>query len=110
MVDQIRVVGHPEVLSAAKEKVKKHQKAWDFIEEWLEVSMSPSVIYILNDEHYYLTQNTPSQEFLVWGTFYLGDTRDSVIAYESVKYLTSENATQGTSDFDLLKSAMEWLI
>ena len=55
-VDGIRVVSHPEVQDAAIERVKKLQQGWDFVEEWLEVPITPSVIYILNDEHYYLTR------------------------------------------------------
>ena len=35
-VDEIRVVGHPEVLKGAKETIEKYQKAWNFIEDWLE--------------------------------------------------------------------------
>ena len=48
-VDQIRVVGSSEVLNGAKATIEKYQKGWDFIEDWLEVPMTPSVIYILNN-------------------------------------------------------------
>ncbi len=47
-VEQIRVVGHPEVLKGAKEKIEQYQKGWDFIEDWLDVPMTPLVIYILD--------------------------------------------------------------
>ena len=65
-LDQIRVVAHADVLNGAKATIEKYQKGWGFIEDWLEVPMMPSVIYILNNEHYYQTLQTPNQEFLVW--------------------------------------------
>ncbi|WP_342429256.1 hypothetical protein [Neobacillus sp. FSL H8-0543] len=110
MVDGIRVVGHPDVLNGTKETIKEYQKTWNFIENWLEVPMTPEVIYILNDDHYYLAKNTPSQEFLIWGADNLGDTRDSVISYEVVEYLTADYSTSDYDDFSLLEKSMEWAI
>ncbi len=115
-VDGIRVVSHPEVQDAAIERVKKLQQGWDFVEEWLEVPITPSVIYILNDEHYYLSRYASSKEFLVWGTAKLrntdsiGNTGDSVLAYEIIELLTREYPTSEASSFDIIRVAMEWLI
>ncbi|QUW20783.1 ABC transporter ATP-binding protein [Sporosarcina sp. Marseille-Q4063] len=108
-VDQIRVVGHPEVLKSVGETIGEYQKTWNFIEEWLEVSMTPEVIYILNDEHSYLTRHTPSQEFLVWGNGYLGDTRESTIAYSAIHYLVDFTLDRST-DLHLLNELVEWSI
>ena len=109
-VDGIRVVSHPEVLDAAKERVEKLQKGWDFVEEWLEVPVTPSVIYVLNDEHYYLNQYARSKDFLVWNTGEPGNTEDSVLAYEIVELVTRESPTWEASSFDGIRVAMEWLI
>lgn len=109
-VDEIRVVSHPEVQDAARERVKKYQQGIEFIEEWLEVPITPSVIYILNDAHYYLTQSTLSTEFLVWNPLDLGNIGDSVLAYEIVKHLTGKDIAPGSGNFDMVKVAMEWLI
>ncbi|MEK3886423.1 ABC transporter permease [Bacillus sp. FSL K6-3431] len=110
-VDQIRLVGHPEVLNGAKKVIKKYQEAWNFIEDWLDIPMTPSIIYILNDDHYYLTRSTPSQDFLVW---YAGDLKyveDSIIAYRAVDYLTSEHRTWDMeNDLYLLNQVITWSI
>ena len=111
MVDQIRVIGHPEVLNGAKEAIENYQKGWNFIEEWLEVPMTPEVIYILNNEHSHLTRFTPSQEFLVWATDYLGYADDSMIVYGVVDYLISYNISWDRStDLHLLHQLVEWSI
>ena len=109
-VDEIRIVSHPEVQIAVKERVKKYRQGLEFVEEWLEVPMIPSVIYVLNDEHYYFTQSTFSPEFLVWHPLYLGDTGDSDLAYEIVEQLTNGRITWGEDDFNVVKVAIEWLI
>ncbi|CAM4007149.1 ABC transporter permease [Lederbergia lenta] len=109
-VGQTRIVGHPEILNGAKNAVKKNQQAWKFIEDWLDIPMTPSVIYILNDEHYYLTRSTPSQEFLIWHAEGLEYVDDSIIAYEIVEYLTNEYASWENEDVRLLGLAMEWSI
>ena len=71
--------------------------------------MTPAVIYILNDEHYYLARHTPSQEFLVWGTENLKDTSDSTIAYQAVNYLVDFTWNRST-DLHLLNELVEWSI
>lgn len=109
-VDGIRVISHPEVLDAAEERVKKYRQGIEFIEEWLEVPLTPSVIYILNDAHYYFIQSTLSPEFLVWNSLDLGNIGDSVLAYEIVKQLTGKDVALGSGKFDVVKVAMEWLI
>ena len=87
-VGEVRVVGHPEVLKGAKEKVEQYQKGWDFIEDWLGESMEPSVIYILNDGHGYQTSNTPSREFQVWDYEKLTHTDDvELFAYDLLNSL-----------------------
>ena len=57
-----------------------------------------------------------SKEFLVWGTVKLrntdsiGNTGDSVLAYEIIELLTREYPTSEASSFDIIRVAMEWLI
>ncbi|MRX72140.1 hypothetical protein GJU40_08190 [Bacillus lacus] len=108
MVDHTRVVGHPEVLEGARETVRKYQKGWKIAEEWLEVPMTPNVIYILDPVHSSLTENTPSQEFIVWDVNDL-DQNDSIIPYKIVVDLTKGEAILGEyDDLFLLQKAMEW--
>ena len=110
VVGDTRIVSHPEVQGAVKERVKKFQQGWSFVEEWLDIPITPSVIYILNDEHYYLAQYAHSKEFLVWSTIEFGNTEDSVVAYQIIDLLTKEYPTSEASSFDLIRIAMEWLI
>lgn len=111
MVDQIRVVGHPEVLNGAKKVVEKYQKGWSFIEDWLEVPMTPSVIYILNDwhnQHYSLTYYDP--EFLVWSSGNLHYMDETEIAFELMNHLRNEYNTGENEDRRFLYYAMAWSI
>lgn len=110
MVDQIRVVGHPEVLSAAKKAIENNQKTWSFIEEWLGIPMTPDVIYILNDPHSYLTFYTPSQEVLIWDTDSLKQ-KEGAIIHETVAYLITNNVPWDKStDLHLLSQLVEWMV
>lgn len=109
-VDQIRVVGHPEVLDATKKAIQKHQTVWNFVEEWLDVPMTPSVIYVLNDRHSYLSE-TPSQEVLIWAAHVMTDTNYESIVYPVIHYLMRENSmNESDADSNILSGLMTWLI
>lgn len=110
-VDQIRVVGHPDTLNAAKETIEKYKETWAFIEEWLGVPMTPEVIYVLNNRHAYLTSSTPSQEVLIWSNyeFMYADRID--VAYSVSNYLLSNMpSTERSTDLDLLDELVTWSI
>ncbi len=118
-VEGIRVVGHPEILKGAKEIVGKYQHGWNFIEDWLEVPMTPSVIYILNSEHAYLTWYTPSQEFLVWDYDKLKHNHgsDEELLFDLMNYLTGDLSSefmliegQSYQAYQYLMGAMDWII
>lgn len=111
MVDQIRVVGHPDTLYAAKETIEKYRETWVFVEEWLEVSMTPEVIYILNDRHAYLTSNTPSQEVLIWSEYDFRYADHIAVAYSASNYLFSNMpSTERSTDLNLLDDLVSWSI
>ena len=106
-VDEIRIVSHPEVQVAVKERVERYRQVVGFIEEWLEIPLVPSVIYVLNDEHYYFTY---SREFLVWHPLFVEDKSDSTLAYEIVEQLTNGYITWGEDDFNMVKVAIRWIV
>lgn len=116
LIDKTRLVGHPEILKAAKNTIGEYQKGWDFMEDWLEIPMTPSVIFILNDDHYYLTRSTPSQEFLIWYPEALEYVdrleyrNDSIIADEIVRYVMDEYQSWDNDDINTLSLAMRWSI
>jgi len=115
MVGDIRVVGHPEILNGAQDLIGKYKPLWDFTEDWLDVSVTPSVIYLLDNEHYYLTRNTRSHGFLTLGSDYLEDDRDDAIAYEVLKELMGTSSLSSrlniqSDDFNYLHNAMLWTI
>lgn len=101
------MVSHPEVQVAVAERVEKYRQGADFIEEWLEVSMVPSVIYVLNEDHYYFSH---SRAFLVWHPLFVEDKSDSTLAYELVQQLMDGRITWGEDNFDVVKEAMGWII
>ncbi|MFD1929594.1 hypothetical protein ACFSFY_16245 [Sporosarcina siberiensis] len=113
IIDDIRVVGHPEVLNGAQDLIGRYKPLWDFTEDWLEVSVTPSVIYLLDTQHYYLMNNTRSHGFLTLNSDYLEEDRDDVIAYEVLKELMgmssiSSRLNSQEDDFDFLFNAMLW--
>lgn len=81
-VGDTRLVAHPEILSGAKKVVNKYEKAWEFVEEWLDVSFAPSVVYVLDKWHYYLTNSTVNQDFFTLNSGELEHIDASDIAYE----------------------------
>lgn len=108
-VNQIRVVGHPETLNAAKETIEKYQETWVFVEEWLGVPMTPEVIYILNNRQAYLTSDTPSQEVLIWSKYELMYADRIDIAYSAANYLLSNMpSAERSTDLDLLDKLVSW--
>ncbi|WP_312473515.1 hypothetical protein [Neobacillus sp.] len=106
-VGQIRVVAHPEVFNGVKEVIKSYQKSWTFIEDWLGVPMSPSVIYILSDNYYYLTHDSVNYGFFVMRS---EDIDDSEIAYELKNELTREYNFSNNEDSYVLSDALVWMI
>ena len=115
-VDQIRVVGHPDTLNAATETIGKYQETWAFVEDWLDVPMTPKVIYILNDRHVDETLNTPSQEVLIWNKydfmeFMYGNDDATIAAYSAVNYLFNKMPfVESSTDFELLRELVTWSI
>ncbi|GIN73628.1 hypothetical protein J14TS2_41030 [Bacillus sp. J14TS2] len=111
-VEQIRVVGHPEIVNATTETIKKYQKVWTFVEEWLDVPMTPEVIYILNDRHAYLAEDTPSQEVLIWSTDELiYSEHDEEVAYSAVSYLLDTGFSMKRSDdLSILFELVTWSV
>src|SRR5690606_34745397 len=107
-VGNIRVVAHPEVLNGAKEVIKRYQKAWSFMEEWLGVPMSPSVIYILSDNYYYQINDSINHDFFVMRNEYKDDFE---IANELLYELIWEDTFNiYNRDFHILSDAMTWAI
>ena len=106
-VGHIRVVAHPEVIKGATEVIERYQKAWSFMEDWLGVPMSPSVIYILSDNYYYLTEYSANHDFFVLKNEYKDDFE---IAYELKNELTREGLFDNNQDFHILSDAMVWMI
>jgi hypothetical protein len=110
MVDQTRVVAHPDVLNGARITTETYLKWWNYIEEWLEVPAAPEVIYMLNHDHKYLTQYTPSREFKAWSVY---DNKvyvdDPVMAYRLVYDLINEHPSLG-EDVHLLQRVMTWIL
>lgn len=121
-VGEVRVIGHPEVLAGVKEKVYQYQQGWSFIENWLEVPVIPSVIYVLNREHAYLTRYTPSQEFLVWDEHNLTYMNDpEQLAYDlwnsfegdtgfSFEIATDDQSYLSYQAHEYLRQAAIWII
>lgn len=116
VIDQIRVVGHPDILNTAKETIGKYKETWAFVEGWLDVPMTPKVIYILNDRHADETLNTPSQEVLIWNKydfmeFMYGNDDATIAAYSAVNYLFNKMpVVENSTDFELLRELVTWSI
>lgn len=106
-VGEIRVVAHPESVNGMKEVIGRYQQSWSFIEDWLEVQMSPSVIYILSDNYYYLTRDGVNHDFFVMRNEYVDDVE---IAHELLNELTRENPFDGTQDFSVFYDALVWIL
>lgn len=110
-VGQTRLIAHPEIINSANETVEKYQRAAKFVEEWLDIPMMPSVIYILSDEHYYLSNETVNQGFLVWGNTDIQDLDDEQIAYRLQRSLFQERSDmESVDDVLLLEDAIVWTI
>lgn len=115
MIDDIRVVGHPEILNGVQNLMGKYKLLWGFTDDWLDVSVTPTVIYLLDSQHYYLTHNTRNHGFFTLDSTYLEDDRDDAITYEVMKELmgtTSLESRQNNQndDFDYLYNAMVWVM
>lgn len=109
MVNQTRVVGHPDILIGAQKTTEMYLEGTNYIEEWLEVPMVPKVIYILNHDHSYLTQSTPSLEFIAWSVDDIEYLNYSMMSYRLVNVLTDNQSSQ-SEDVQLLKMAMVWTL
>lgn len=107
-VEGIRVIAHPEVITGAKELVEKYEIAWEFIENWLGISMKPSTIYVLSDWHDYHAKETHSYDYFTISSNDLEFLDDDEIAYQLVDDLDDKDR-QGEG-FRYLSSAMEWII
>lgn len=103
----IRVITHPEVLDGAKNLIERYQKAWSFVENWLGVQMSPSVIYILNDNYFYQINDSANYDYFVMRSKYVDDME---IGYELMNGLTREEPFNHNQDFHILSDVMVWMI
>ncbi|MBP1989708.1 ABC transporter permease [Paenibacillus eucommiae] len=108
-VEQTRVVGHPDIMEGAKKTTEIYLKWWNYIEEWLEVPMAPKVIYILNHDHKYLTQFTPSQEFKLWSSVDMEYVEPPIMVYALALDLINDNSQPG-DDVHLLQRALTWTL
>ncbi|MBS4198236.1 hypothetical protein KHA93_00995 [Bacillus sp. FJAT-49732] len=106
-VGNIRVVAHPEVFNGAKEVIGRYQKAWSFMEDWLEVSMSPSVVYVMSDNYYYQIHDSVNHDFFVIRS---ASVDDWGIAYEMINEIYPEISEGYNEDFRIIVDAMEWII
>ncbi|MCR2823835.1 hypothetical protein [Lederbergia panacisoli] len=106
-IGSIRVVAHPEVFNGAKNVIKRYQSAWSFVEDWLGITMSPSVIYVMSHNYYYLTKNGANHDFFVMRS---ADLDDWDIAYEIINEISPEISEGYNDDFRIINDAMEWLI
>ncbi|WP_062108439.1 ABC transporter permease [Bacillus niameyensis] len=110
-VGETRILAHPEALKGAKDVAERYQKASRFVEGWLGIPMVPSVIFVMNDEHYYLSDDTVNQGFLVWGNRDIQDSNDEQIAYRLQRSLFQERSDmESVEDVFLLEDAMIWPI
>ncbi|GIN57992.1 hypothetical protein J8TS2_23110 [Lederbergia ruris] len=105
-VGNIRVVAHTEVLNGMKEVLKRYQKSWSFMEDWLGVPMAPSVIYILSDNYYYLTHRGMNHDFYMLRSENIDD---SEIAYELLNEVI-QDFSNNNGDFHIVYDAMVWMI
>lgn len=102
----IRVVAHPEVLNGMKEVVGRYQKVWSFMEDWLGIPMTPSVIYVLGDNYYYLTHDSANHDFYMLRNENMDD---SEMAYELLNEIT-QDFSNNNGGFNVLYDAMVWMI
>lgn len=108
--DGITIVGHPEVLSVADKIRERHESYWQFIDEWLGVTLRPQVIYILDDEYAHLASTTFSREFYVWSSGYLKYMDNGEILHHVTQNLTYNFPRHENEDFRILSEAIEWVI
>lgn len=110
-VGEVRVVGHPEILPAALKIVKEYQVAWDFIEEWLGISMTPNVIYILHEEQAHLSHNT-NQGVVFWNGSMLKDITHEEMAIEITNELIRKkmNFVVSRQDYSVFSEVFEWTV
>lgn len=101
-VDDVKVVSHPEVQAATIDKLEKYRQGAKFIEEWLEVPMVPSVVYVLNDEHSWAIYPTSGPDFLAWVQVMIKETDHSSLAYELVDQLMNGHTIWGEDDFEIV--------
>lgn len=106
-IEQIRVVAHPEILKGAEKNISTYQKAWTFVENWLELSITPSTIYILDDEHYHLISNTINHDFFALNSRAVSD---EDVTYDILKDIMRGREMEYRSDVDILADAIEWSI
>lgn len=104
-VGSIRVVAHPEVFNGAKQVIERYEKAWSFMEEWLEVPMSPSVVYVLSDNYYYQIDHTVNHNLFILRNAAVDD---SEIAYELLNDLIVRDGNN--ESLHVFIDAMTWII
>lgn len=109
-VEGMRIIAHPEILAGAKELVEGYNKAWSFIEDWLGVSMKPSIIYVLSDEHDYLGEDTSSYGFFTISSNEIKYFDENEIASELANELTRQNLAKESEYSWYLSMAMEWVV
>lgn len=111
-VEGVRIIAHPEILAGAQELVERYNKAWNFIEDWLSISMKPSTIYVLSDWHDYLVEDTFNHDFFTISGSEIKDLDDVRIASELANELIGRNFFgQSKSDFSWnLPMIIEWVI
>ncbi|MBS4220410.1 hypothetical protein KHA96_19085 [Bacillus sp. FJAT-49711] len=106
-VGSVRVVAHPEAFNGAKNEVERYQSAWNFTEEWLGISLSPSVIYVMSDNYYFLIKNGANHDFFVMRSAALDDWD---IGYDIINEISPEISEGYNDDFRIINDAMVWLI
>lgn len=111
-VEGVRIIAHPEILAGAQELVERYNKAWSFIENWLDVSMKPSTIYVLSDWHDYLLEDTYNYDFFTISGNEIKYLDDGQIASELANELIGQSFFgQSKSDFSwYFPTAIEWVI
>lgn len=107
LVNQTRVVGHPEVLDGARKTTEVYMEWWDYIEKWLEIPIVPEVIYILNREHKNLTQVASNEPFIAWSVDDIKYVDPFIMAYVFSSGLIEGNPSLNDKVY-LLKMAIVW--
>ncbi|MCJ8008277.1 hypothetical protein ACFFF5_11615 [Lederbergia wuyishanensis] len=106
-VGNIRVVAHPEVFNGAKAVIERYQKVWSFTEDWLAVSLSPSVVFVMSDNYYYQIHDSVNHDFFVIRS---ASVDDWDIAYGIINEIYPEISAGYNDDFRIIVDAMEWIL